>query len=58
MAVIGDITRMERWKDMEYIIIIVEKNTWGNTCKVTYTGMEYTDGQLQKYIMGYRNRIK
>jgi hypothetical protein len=50
MAVIGENTRMARGKDMEYMIMIMERDTSGNTCRVTITGMEYKDGQMERYI--------
>jgi hypothetical protein len=58
MAVIGENTRMATGKDMEYMIIMVEGDTSGNGCRVTDTGMEYTDGQVEKYIMDNGNRKK
>jgi hypothetical protein len=51
MAVIGENTRMTRGKDMEYMIILVETDTSDNTCRITNTGMEYTGGQMERYIM-------
>jgi hypothetical protein len=58
MAVIGENTRMARGKDMEYMILMMERDTSGNTCRVTDTGMEYTDGQMEQYIMDKGNRVK
>ena len=57
MAVIGENSRKTRGKDMEYMIMIMKADTSGNTCRVTVTGMEYTDGQIEKYIMDNGNRI-
>ena len=57
MAVIGENSRMTRGKDMEYMIMIMETDTSGNTCRVINTGMEYTDGQVEQYIMANWNRI-
>jgi hypothetical protein len=57
MAVIGENTRMARGKDMEYMIMIAERDTSGNGCRKTDTGMEYTDGQMERYIMDNGNRI-
>jgi hypothetical protein len=51
MAVIGENSRMATGKDMEYMIMIVETDTSGNTCRITDTGMEYTDTQMEQYIM-------
>jgi hypothetical protein len=47
MAVIGENTRITRGKDMEYMIIMMETDTSGNTCRVTNTGMEYGDSQME-----------
>jgi hypothetical protein len=58
MAVIGENTRITRGKDMEYMIMIMEGDTSGNGCRITNTGMEYTDGQMEQYIMDNANRIK
>jgi hypothetical protein len=58
MAVIGENTRITRGKDMEYIIMMVEIDTSGNGFRVTNTGMEYSDGQMDQYIMDKINRIK
>jgi hypothetical protein len=58
MAVIGENTKMARGKDMEHMIMIVERDTSGNGCKMTCTGMEYTDTQTDQYIMDNRYRIK
>jgi hypothetical protein len=49
---------MARGKDMEYMIMMMETDTSGNTCRVTDTGMEYSDGQMEKYIMDNANSIK
>jgi hypothetical protein len=56
MSAIGENTRITRGKDMEYIIMMMETDTSGNTCRVTNTGMEYTDSQMEKYIMYKGNR--
>jgi hypothetical protein len=57
MAFIGENTRMARGKDMEYMIMMMETDTSGNTCRVYHTGMEYSDGQVEQYIMVNGNRI-
>jgi hypothetical protein len=57
MAVIGENSRITRGKDMEYMIMIMETDRSGNTCRVTDTGMEYSDGQMERYIMDNGNRI-
>jgi hypothetical protein len=43
---------------MEYVILIMERDTSGNSCRLACTGMEYTDGQVEKYIMDNGNRIR
>jgi hypothetical protein len=58
MAVIGENTRITRGKDMEYMIMMMEADTSGNSCRLTNTGMEYTDGQVEQYIMDNGNRKK
>jgi hypothetical protein len=58
MAVIGENTRMARGKDMEYMILKMEGDTSGNGCRVTVTGMEYSDGQVERYIMDNINTAK
>jgi hypothetical protein len=57
MAVIGENTRMTRGKDMEYMILMMETDTSGNACSMANTGMEYTDGQVDQYIMDNGKRI-
>jgi hypothetical protein len=57
MAVIGENTRMATGKDMEYMIMMMEGDTSGNGCRVTDTGMEYPDGQMEQYIMDNLNRV-
>ena len=34
----------------------MEINTWGNSCKVKNMGMEYTDGQMERFIMDNSSR--
>ena len=58
MTVIGDNTRITRGKDMEYMIMMMETDTSGNTCRIACTGMEYSDGQMEEYIMDNGNRKK
>jgi hypothetical protein len=57
MTVIGENTKMATGKDMEYMILKMEGDTSANGCRVTNTGMEYTDGQMDQYIMDNGNRI-
>jgi hypothetical protein len=57
VKVIGGNGRIIRWKDMDHITGLMDRDTRGNTSKVKVTGMEYTDGQMEQYIMGNSNRI-
>jgi hypothetical protein len=50
VTLIGGNTRMMRWKDMEHLSLLMETDTLGNSCRVANTGMEYSDGQMEKYI--------
>ena len=43
---------------MDHITALMEGDTRGNTSRVKVTGMEYTDGQMEQYIMGNKNRIR
>ena len=36
----------------------METDTSGNTCRVTNTAMEYTDGQMEVYTMDNGNKIR
>ncbi len=54
---IGGNSRMIRRKDMEYGRSLVETDTRGNTCRVTVTGMEYTDILVEVYTMENGNKI-
>jgi hypothetical protein len=58
VRVIGGIIRIIKRKDMDHITGLMEGDTRGNTSRVTVTGMEYTDGQVEQYIMGNGNRIR
>jgi hypothetical protein len=51
VASIGGNTRMVTWKDMEHMSWLVERDISGNSCRVTCTGMEYADRQMDLYIM-------
>ena len=50
-TVIGGNGRMARRKDMEQRSGLVETDTSGNGCRVTCTGMEYSDGLMEEYTM-------
>jgi hypothetical protein len=57
-TVIGGNSKITRKKDMEQMSILVEADTSGNTCRVSDTGMEYTDGQMEMYTMDNLNKIR
>ena len=57
VAVIGGNSRIIRKKVMVQSCMLVDRNTWGNTCKIKDMGMEYTDGQMEIYIMDNSSRI-
>jgi hypothetical protein len=57
-TVIGGNSRMARRKDMEQVRLLMETNTSGNSCRVSNTGMEYTDGQMEMYTMDNGNKIR
>ena len=57
-TVIGGNSRMAREKDMEQVRLLMETDTSGNTCRVTNTAMEYTDGQMEVYTMDNGNKIR
>jgi hypothetical protein len=59
---IGGNTRIGRGKDMEHlsggvVADIMETDTLGSTCRVTCTGTEYIDGQMEVNIMDSGKRI-
>jgi hypothetical protein len=58
VTVIGGNTRMARGMDMEHLSGLVEADTSGSTCRISDTGMEYTDGQMEESIMDSGNRIR
>ena len=58
VTVIGGNTRMARRKDMEHMSGQVEADTSGSTCRVSITGMEYTDGKMEESIMDSGNWIR
>ena len=41
---------------MEHLSMLMETDTWGNTCRVANTGMEYTEIQMEMYTMDSRNK--
>jgi hypothetical protein len=42
---------------MEHLRGLVEKDVSGSGCRVTFTGMEYTDGRVEENIMENGKRI-
>jgi hypothetical protein len=58
VKLIGGNSRMIREKDMEQMSLLMEADTLGNTCRITDTDMEYTDGQKEKDIKDNINRVK
>ena len=57
VTVIGGNSRMVRQKDMEHGRVLMDLDTSGNTVMMSITGMEYTDGQVEKYITESGKRI-
>jgi hypothetical protein len=57
VTVIGGNIRIITEKDMDHSGEM-DRDTRGNSRRVTGTGMEYTDGQKEQYIMGNTNRIR
>ena len=58
VALIGGNTRMVKRKDMEHMSGLMETDTLGNSCRVSSTGVEYSDGQVDLYIKDNGNKIK
>ena len=58
VPVIGGNSRMASMKDMEHKSGLEETDTSGSGCRVSNTGMEYTDGQMEESIMDSGNRIR
>ena len=42
---------------MEHMSGLVEADTSGSACRLSNTGMEYSDGQMEEYIMDSTKRI-
>jgi predicted nucleic acid-binding Zn finger protein len=57
-TVIGGNTRITRKKDMEHLSGLMDADTSGNTCRMTCTGMEYTDITVEEYTMDNGNKIR
>jgi hypothetical protein len=58
VRVIGEKSRIIRMKDMVHIWLLVDRNTSANLFKIKDTGMEYTDGPMERYIMDNTTRVK
>jgi hypothetical protein len=43
---------------MEHMRKLMETDTLGNSCRMSNTGMEYSDGQMDKYIKDNGHRVK
>ncbi len=43
---------------MEHLSRLMETDSSGSSCRVSCTGMEYTDGQMEQYIMDSGKRIR
>ncbi len=57
VTVTGGNTRMVTGKDMEQGRVLMETDTLGNSVMIRNTGMEYTDGLMEKYITESGNRV-
>ncbi len=57
VTVTGGNTTTIRGKDMEHGRVVMETDTLGNSVMIRDTGMEYKDGQVEKYITEIGNRI-
>ncbi len=44
-------------KDMLQTCILMVADTWGNSCRIKNMVMEYTDGQMEMYIMDNTKRV-
>jgi hypothetical protein len=58
VTVIGGRIRIITTKDMDHFTGLMETDTRGNGSRVSNVGMEYTDTQMEQYIMGNTNRIR
>ena len=58
VALIGGNKRMVREKDMEQKSGLMETDTLGSTCRMPNTAMEYTHGQMERYIKDNGNKIR
>jgi hypothetical protein len=51
VARIGGNTRTIRRKDMEHLRLLMETDISASGCRISCTGMEYTDGLMEQSIM-------
>ncbi len=56
-TVIGGSRRITTRKDMEHSSGLMDRDTRGNGSRVSVTGMEYSDGQMEQCIMENTNRV-
>ncbi len=54
----GGNTRTIRGKDMEHTIVLMDADTLGNSVIISITGMEYSDGLMEKYITENTKRVR
>jgi hypothetical protein len=58
VEVIGGNKRIITTKDMDHFTGLMGRDTRGNTSRIRFKGMEFTDGQMEQYIMGNTNWIR
>jgi hypothetical protein len=56
VKVIGGNGRISWRKDMEHLTLLMDADTSDNTCMIYIMGMEYSHGQMEKFIMENGNR--
>ncbi len=56
-TLIGGNTRMVKRKVMQHMSILMERDTLGNTYRISVMGMEYSDGQVDLYIKDKENKV-
>jgi hypothetical protein len=54
---IGEKSRITNWRELEQKSGLVEPDTSGSGCRISNTGMEYKDGQMELNIMESGNRV-
>jgi hypothetical protein len=58
VSLIGGNSMIISRKDMEHLSMLMETDTLGNSCRMSNTGMEYSDGQMEMYIKDNGHRVK